>query len=308
MGEVANVGGVLPAMVRKAASFLEGAVSHAEVLDAKRMAQAVFTTAKAQARMAKAKAAHTEVLAAIRATQAQALEIEAKANERLADEYDAAQERGEVATQARHGGSVPAGNAAPVTAADLGLTRKDIHEARQVRDAEKASPGIVKRTLDAIVQRGEEPTKAAVRAVVQAVQPKPAAAPAAEPPASNVVQLGARLNVMPTEGKVERDLIAEEGAAEHRDAEEFDSTKVEHRARAINGALNTFDHVRLTGLEYWQVYGKSPARETFVAWVRAAKSTIDDILKEYEHGNDGVRETGSNTSAGRVSKKGSGRS
>lgn len=52
--------------------------------------------------------------------------IEAQAKRRLADEYDAAQERGEVRR---------AGNSSTpeelVSAADLGLTHKDIHEARQ---------------------------------------------------------------------------------------------------------------------------------------------------------------------------------
>ena len=43
---------------------------------------------------------------------------------------------------------VPNGNdVRPATAADLGLTRKEIHEARIIRDAEKADPGIVRRTL-----------------------------------------------------------------------------------------------------------------------------------------------------------------
>lgn len=73
---------------------------------------------------------------------AQALEIEAKTNERLADEYDAAQERGEVASQS-HGGAniangVSGGNTV-ATVADLGLTRKAIHEAPQVRNAESAN-------------------------------------------------------------------------------------------------------------------------------------------------------------------------
>jgi hypothetical protein len=61
----------------------------------------------------------------------------AGAKRRLADEYDAAQERGEVARQGgdrgnQHVAKVPDGNAAT----DLGLSRKDIHEAREVRDAE----------------------------------------------------------------------------------------------------------------------------------------------------------------------------
>lgn len=57
-----------------------------------------------------------------------------------ADEYDAAQERGEVATRADQ-------NLLPhekkVSVADLDLTHKDIHEARQIRDAEVADAGAI---------------------------------------------------------------------------------------------------------------------------------------------------------------------
>jgi hypothetical protein len=52
--------------------------------------------------------------------QADALEIEAGAEQRLADEYDAAQERGEVATQ-RDGKLGRSGNAQKAPAADVGL-------------------------------------------------------------------------------------------------------------------------------------------------------------------------------------------
>ena len=65
-----------------------------------------------------------------------ALEIEALAKRRLADEYDAAQERGEVSSQRRHPSHVPDENMRAASA-DLGLTRKDIYEARQIRDAEE---------------------------------------------------------------------------------------------------------------------------------------------------------------------------
>lgn len=75
--------------------------------------------------------------------QADAALIEARAKMRLADEYDAAQERGEVQ---KAGGdrvsNVPNRNNAP-TVDDLGLSRKEIHEARQLRDAEQAAPGII---------------------------------------------------------------------------------------------------------------------------------------------------------------------
>jgi hypothetical protein len=57
------------------------------------------------------------------------------AKRRLADEYDAAQERGEVAAHGgergnQHVANVPAGNVA--TVADLGLTRKATDKTRQL--------------------------------------------------------------------------------------------------------------------------------------------------------------------------------
>ncbi|MEB5155754.1 hypothetical protein RXR53_28095, partial [Pseudomonas aeruginosa] len=42
----------------------------------------------------------------------------------------------------------------------------DIYEARQIRDAEAADPGVVRRALDAKIEAGEEPTKAALREAV----------------------------------------------------------------------------------------------------------------------------------------------
>ena len=56
---------------------------------------------------------------------------------RLAEEYDAAQDRGEVATGGDGPGSGVAGGNAKATAADLGLRRDEIHEARKMRDAER---------------------------------------------------------------------------------------------------------------------------------------------------------------------------
>src|SRR5262249_20971904 len=85
--------------------------------------------------------------------QADALVIEAQAKRRLADEYDAAQERGEVARSGQHGKAI-------VTTQGLGLTCEGIQEARELRDAEVAEPGIVRRTVDKAVASGEKPTKA----------------------------------------------------------------------------------------------------------------------------------------------------
>jgi hypothetical protein len=68
-----------------------GARTAAEVLEARDMA---YDAAKRGARVAQAKGAHDSLIAAAHRLQADALEIEAGAKRRLADEYDAAQARG----------------------------------------------------------------------------------------------------------------------------------------------------------------------------------------------------------------------
>lgn len=156
----------LPAMVRSAANKLAKAETAAEVLDARDHARLVYDAAKSTARLAKAKSAHDEVISAVYRAQADALAIESAAKRRLADEYDAAQERGEVRA-ANTGRSVSA--LETPNFADIGLTGKDIHEARLIRDAEDADPGVVRRTLDSLLASGQEPTKAAVR---QAIAPR----------------------------------------------------------------------------------------------------------------------------------------
>ena len=156
----------LSALVDRAAATLRNARSSAEVLEARELAGATYDLAKRTGRLLKAKQAHDELIAAAYRAQGDALLIESQAKMRLADEYDAAQERGEV--------SGPGGersgrehSPAPATSADLGLTRKDVHEARQVRDAEAAEPGIVRRAVDHRVAAGQEPTKAAIREAVR---------------------------------------------------------------------------------------------------------------------------------------------
>ena len=166
----------LPDLVRRAATSLAGAESAAEILDARTLARFARDGWKREAAMLKARSAHGDVIAAVRRSQADALEIESLADKRLADEYDAAQDRGEVATgRDGPGAGVSDGNA-KVTAAEIGLSRKDIHEARQIRDAENVEPGVVRRILDEKLAAGEEPTRAALRAGIAAVNGKKPAA------------------------------------------------------------------------------------------------------------------------------------
>lgn len=171
----------LPGLVERAASALANARTSAEILEAREKAGIAYDAAKRAGRLAKAKAAHDELIAAIHRTQADALEIEAAAKRRLADEYDAAQERGEVATRGGERSGREHSTPAP-SAADIGLSRKDIHEARQLRDAENADPGVIRRTLDERIERGEEPTKAAIREAIKPTwQPSDIVEPADAP-------------------------------------------------------------------------------------------------------------------------------
>jgi hypothetical protein len=133
---------------------------------------------------------------------------------RLADEYDAAQARGEAA---RHSSGnpqiVPNKNDLPKTAADLGLDRKIILEARRVRDAEKAKPGIVEKALAA----AGEPTRARLkRAVDQVLEPPQRPTAQGEVAAKAVAQEEGRQQEIaePTEREIRAYVIGYRKAAE----------------------------------------------------------------------------------------------
>lgn len=159
----------LAALVSKAAQKLAAASSSAEILEARDAATLVYDLSKREARFRMAKNAHDDLIAAAHRAQADALLIESEAKRRLADEYDAAQERGEVA---KAGNPSHANFSRPeklASVVDLGLTPRQVHEARQIRDAEEASPGVVKQTLDRALVDRREPTRAELqRSVVAA--------------------------------------------------------------------------------------------------------------------------------------------
>lgn len=155
----------LPRLIERAAAMLAGAKTAAEVLEAREAAGLAYDAARRAARLKTAKAAHDDLVAAAHRAQADALEIEALAKRRLADEYDMAQQRGEARTRADN---QHVADTNKLSMADLGLRRDQIHDARLIRDAEAAAPGIVRRTLDERLERGEEPTRAAVRRAAEA--------------------------------------------------------------------------------------------------------------------------------------------
>ena len=155
----------LPQLVDHASAALANARTAAEVLEAKDIASFAYDAAKRAARLANAKQAHDELIAAAHRAQADALAIESQAKRRLADEYDQARINGTASAQGQRTDLLP-DEKKVATAAELGLTHKEIHEARLIRDAEAVEPGIVRRTLDEKLARGEEPTRAALRKMV----------------------------------------------------------------------------------------------------------------------------------------------
>ena len=162
LSAVRQANDTLPSLIDRAANALAAARDSGEVLEARDIARVAYDAAKSAGRMARAKKAHDEVIGAVYRAQADALLIEARAKMRLADEYDAAQERGEVARRGWESG-VDKGNI--TTASDLGLRRDEIHEARQLRNLERDNPGVIENTLNELVESRQEPTKAALKHV-----------------------------------------------------------------------------------------------------------------------------------------------
>ncbi len=164
----------LPALIDQATRSLAEARTYAEVLEVKADAQMIYDAAKTAARIARAKQAHDSVLVGVAEAQGKALAIEARAEIRLAEEYEAAQDRGEVAKNGGDRTSVPGENTEkPATSAEIGIDRKDIHRGRKLAAAEAAEPGVIERSIGEIVEAGEEPTKAALARKLDTAPKKP---------------------------------------------------------------------------------------------------------------------------------------
>ncbi|WP_245521770.1 hypothetical protein U8P68_10750 [Rhizobium ruizarguesonis] len=167
-GDGTAVGKMLP-VPRVDASDLVATVERArqllddgDVMAARMIAAAAYDEAKAAAAFAKRFDAAEHLVAKARRLQADALLIEARAKIGLANEWDAAKERGH--TLKGRPKSVPGENA--FSAEDAGLSRKQIHDARKLRDAEAKEPGLVERAIEARLAQGFEPSRANLRAAV----------------------------------------------------------------------------------------------------------------------------------------------
>lgn len=156
---IAEVSG-LDVVVERARSLLDDG----DVMAARMLAAGAYEQAKAAASYAQRFGAAERLVGKARRLQADALMIEAQAKVRLADEWDAAQAAGEASRGGRPK-TVPDENGfSPATSQEAGLSRKEIHEARKLRDAERDAPGIVERAIQARLEAGLEPSRASLRA------------------------------------------------------------------------------------------------------------------------------------------------
>ncbi|PHP68201.1 SAM-dependent methyltransferase [Zhengella mangrovi] len=133
-----------------------------DLIAAKLIAGVAYDQAKTAAQYAERFGAAEMLVRKAHQLQGDALLIETRAKIRLADEYDAAQADGK-ASKGRPK-NLPEGKT--FTVEEAGLTHKEIHEARKLRDAERKTPGIAERAIAARLAQGLEPTKANLRAAV----------------------------------------------------------------------------------------------------------------------------------------------
>jgi len=153
----------LAATVERARSLLDDG----DVLAARMLAAGAYDQAKAAAQFAERFGAAERLVGKARRLQGDALLIESRARIRIADDVDAAQAAGTIARRGGdHSGKIPDGNVAPASLADVGLSAKDVHEARRLRDAERRTPGIVERAIAARLAAGLEPSRANLPAAV----------------------------------------------------------------------------------------------------------------------------------------------
>jgi hypothetical protein len=146
-------------LVARLREEIDTASNYLEVLAGRRKARRIYDEAGQVARFAERCKAAKEIVESARRAQADAIELETTAARRLADEYDAAQARGAI----KKAGNPNSSGAEELPGArEFGLSHKEVHEARQLRDAENRKPGSIRGAIDNIVSEGRAPTRAAL--------------------------------------------------------------------------------------------------------------------------------------------------
>lgn len=133
----------LPSLISRASQRLLNAKSSAEVMEAKQIAEAALHYAK--------------VTKAANDTHADCLRIITRAEIRMADEYEAGQQGGEVRTRADN---QHVRDADKLSLDDLGISRQRVSEWRETRDA---GPEVVEQAIQGALAEGRAPTKSDIK-------------------------------------------------------------------------------------------------------------------------------------------------
>lgn len=152
-------------MIKRAAVSLAASSHAGEVLDIEAKMSAAVLAAKAVEKMAKAQAAHDEVIRATHKAQGDALDIKAAASRRYYEMVQQAQEAGEIPVR---GGDRRSEDFKVSEQNFENPARHKViaHEGKLIAEAEKREPGIVRRTIDNALDDGRAPTKADIKRAI----------------------------------------------------------------------------------------------------------------------------------------------
>ena len=162
MNAPAIIGDTLPGMIQRAAQALAASSDAAGVLEVEEMSDAIRAMGREAERMAKAQAAHDEVIRAAHKAQGDALDIKAAASKRYYEMTKAAQDAGEIPTR----GGDRRSDDFKLSGQKFENPEKHYavaHFGKTVAEAEEQDPGIVRRTIDDALDEGRAPKLADIK-------------------------------------------------------------------------------------------------------------------------------------------------
>lgn len=142
--------------IQRAQSYLDDGDTQRALM----LSSAAYDQAKAAGAYAERVKASRTLVEKARRLQADALKIEALSYCAMADAVDEAQDKGQIARPGRKS-NISGENI--FTLDDVGLSAKRVHEARKLRNAERADPGFIERVLEERLAVDLEPSRAGLK-------------------------------------------------------------------------------------------------------------------------------------------------
>ncbi len=146
----------LVASIERARGLLDAGDIEAALL----LSCGVYEEAKAAGAYARKVKASRVLVDKARGLQAEALKIESICYVAMADAVDAAQAKGALS---RGGRPEKVQDADRFTLEEVGIDKRRLHEARKLRNAERAEPGFIERVVEARLDEGLEPSRASLK-------------------------------------------------------------------------------------------------------------------------------------------------